>query len=178
MKETEVAERYSRALFLAAQESKASLDEVLKGLEDMNRSISTDDSLKSDLGNPLISLADKKSLVRQKLKARNSLLSNFLDLLIGKKREGVLPLILSRFHAQVEESQGLMKASVKSAAALDESAKKEIEKKLSAHFNKKVFIETSVHPELLAGIIVKAGDTVIDGSLSSRLKNLKASFQS
>ncbi len=178
MKETEASQRYAKALFLAVQDSKADLEPVRKGLEDINRSLISDELLKSELDNPLVSLSEKKKLIREKFKIGNALLINFMDLLVTKKRAGLLPLILSRFQAAVEESQGLMKAFVKSAAALEDASKNEIEKRLSVLFKKKVFIETSVHPELMAGIIVQAGDTVIDGSLLSRLKNLKASLQS
>ncbi|MBI4595452.1 MAG: F0F1 ATP synthase subunit delta [Candidatus Tectomicrobia bacterium] len=40
-------------------------------------------------------------------------------------------------------------------------------------FNKKIVLEMSVYPELISGIVVKAGDVVIDGSLKTQLKNLQ-----
>ena len=139
-----------------------------------------DPKLKADLQNPLIPLDQKKSNLRKKagLDGAPAALTNFLDLLLSKKRMDLLPLILARFEQSLEESQGVMKAFVKSASQLDQAAKQDIEKKLSQIFGKKMKIETSVDPELLAGVIIKAGDTLIDGSLRNKLKNLKASFAS
>ena len=178
MKETEASSRYARALFLAVRETKgASLEAARKGLEELYHKINADARLKVLLSNPRATLAEKRAAVKEKLKIREHLLDNFFDLLIAKKRTALLPMVLLHFQSFVEESQGVMKAYVKSAQALSESDKKAMEKRLSEIFGKKISIEVSVNPELLAGAIVKAGDTVIDGSMRSRLKNLKASFR-
>ena len=175
MKETAVAERYARALFLAVEQTQGTrLEAVQRGLEDIARKIGSDAKWKSDLESPIVPLSEKKKFIRKGLKIDPPLLLNFMDLLSAKKRTGLIPLILSRFHETVEESRGQVRAHVKSAVALEPAAKKEMEKKLSALFKKEVFIETSVNPELLAGVVVKAGDRVIDGSFRSRLKNLKS----
>ena len=175
MKETAVAERYARALFLAVdQTSSTGLEAVQKGLSEIARKMMFDAKWKSDLESPIVSISDKKNLIRKGLKIDQPLLLNFMDLLSAKKRTSLIPLILSRFHETVEASRGRVRAHVKSAAALDTAAKKEMETKLSALFKKEVFVEISVHPELLAGVIIQAGDTLIDGSFKSRLKNLKS----
>lgn len=175
MKETVVAERYARALFLAVEQTKgAILEDVHRGLEEIARKIGSDAKWKSDLESPVTPLSEKKNFIRKGLKIDQPLLLNFMDLLSAKKRTGLIPIILLRFHETVEESRGRVRAHVKSAVALDEAAKKEIEKKLSALFKKEVFIETSVNPELLAGVVIKAGDTVIDGSFKNRIENLKS----
>ena len=171
MKETSVAERYARALFLAVDQGTC-LADVQKGLEEIARKIESDVKLKSDLESPIVSLSEKRNLIRKELKI--PLLVNFMNLLSAKKRTKLIPLILSRFHETVLESLGRLRVRVKSAVALDASAEKEMETCLSAFFKKEVFIEISVNPELLAGVIIQAGDTVIDGSLQSRLKNLKS----
>ncbi|OGR87605.1 MAG: ATP synthase F1 subunit delta [Elusimicrobia bacterium RIFCSPLOWO2_01_FULL_60_11] len=175
MKETAVAERYARALFLAAAERKGiDLQAVMLGLEDIARKLGSDAKGKSDLESPIVPLSEKKHFIRKGLKVTEPLLLNLLDLLAAKKRTGLIPLILSRFHETVEESRGRVRALVKSAAALDAAARKEMEKRLSALFKKDVFIEASVDPSLLAGVVIQAGDTVIDGSLRNRLKNLRS----
>ena len=178
MRETAVAERYAKALFLAIQDSKEiSWEDAKRDLVQINQTIASNDRLRMDLANPLLPFVQKKNILRKKMAKEDSkAVNNFIDLLVAKKRMNLLPLIVARFEQAVEESQGILKATVKSAAALDGAAKKEIEKKLSALFKKKVFLEASVAPELLGGLVIKAGDTVIDNSLRSKLKNLKVAL--
>ncbi|OGR84932.1 MAG: ATP synthase F1 subunit delta [Elusimicrobia bacterium RIFCSPLOWO2_01_FULL_54_10] len=135
MKETAVAGRYARALFLASQEARNA-------------------------------------------EAERSLILNFLDILKANKRLALLPLILARFQSETEKAQGRVRAQVRSAIPLDAAAQKEIEKALSAYFKKDVTVETTVEPGLLAGLVAQAGDTVIDGSLKNRLKNLQSILRS
>ena len=181
MKETEAAGRYARALLMAlAGNRQVSAREVHKHLSLLSRTLVSDPKIRAALRNPLVNPEKKKTLVRKNLElgagAESKILAHFLDLLIVKKRIDLLPLIAAKFEQALEESDGKLKAYVKSASALDDSAKKQIEEKLTRLFKKKVVIETSVNPELLAGIVVKAGDSVIDNSLRSCLKNLKNSI--
>ena len=99
---------------------------------------------------------------------------NFFELLLKKKRINLLPEILIHLELAVDRSKGVLKAYVKSAVLLDEKAKKEMERKLSLLFKMNTVIETSVDPELLAGVVIQAGDTRIDNSLKAQLKNLKS----
>jgi F-type H+-transporting ATPase subunit delta len=85
----------------------------------------------------------------------------------------LLPFISSELDRAIEEAQGSIKAYVKSATPLDETSKEQIRKGLEKILNKKILLEISVHPELLAGMVLQAGDTVIDNSLKSQLKNLE-----
>jgi F-type H+-transporting ATPase subunit delta len=185
MKETQVAERYARALYLALQENpSASSETVQKGLSRLAMALSADERLKASLGNPLLGAEKKKMLIAKSLnpgadassrqvESSTRILSNFLELLVAKKRMDLLPLIIARFEQALESSKGTMKAHVKSASALNENSKKRIEEELSRIFKKKIFVEASVNPELLAGVVVKAGDVVIDNSLESQLKNMR-----
>ena len=173
-----MAGRYARALFMAASEHEAvSPEKIRKELLRLAKLVGSDDKLKAALGNPLVGPEQKKDLVRKSLdpgsRERSKMLFNFLDLLISKKRIDLVPLIVAKFEQVLEESKGTMKAYVKSASTLDEISKKQIEEKLARLFKKKIFIEASLNPELLAGVVVKAGDVVIDNSLRSQLKSMK-----
>lgn len=178
MKETAVAERYSRALFEALAEKKTVLPETIKRqLGQVAQLVHSNEQIKIALENPLVPIGQKKMLLQKNLKTiltePKSPLFNFIDLLVSKKRLNLLPLILSKFEQMIEESRESIKAYVKSAAVLDQKMKNEIELKLSRLFKKNVKVETSVNPELLAGVVVQAGDTVIDNSLRTQLRNIK-----
>lgn len=181
MKEMAVAEKYAQALFLALEEKKTfSLEETGKQLAQISKFIHSNEQLKSVLQSPLIPLAQKSSWLKKNIdslfKKESSLLHNFLEILVSKKRLDLLPLIVSKFSKAVEESKKSVKCYVKTAGELDEKTKMQMEKKLSVLFGKSVALETSLHPELLAGVVVKAGDVVIDNSLRTQLKNMKSKF--
>lgn len=182
MKDTIAARRYAGALFLAIQsEGKTPLDQVQKELKLILQLTRTDAELSGVLAHALLSAEKKRAVLASALGftgKKYSLLSvNFVNLLINKKRMDLLPLILADFESLVDESNNTVKAQVKSAQALDDKAKREMEQKLSKLFDKRVLIENSVHPELLAGVVVKAGDTVIDNSLATQLKNMRQRFE-
>ena len=74
----------------------------------------------------------------------------------------------------MDESSGRLKASVQSAFALSDPDKINIAQKLSKIFQKEIFLDVAVNPALLAGMVIQTGDTVIDNSLRSQLKNMKS----
>ena len=182
MKETFVADRYSRALFLALEEQKgADPETVLRKLADIAGKLASDDKLRTDLNSQILSAEKKKKLLKDRLSAVMSdcpaVLLRFLDIVIDKKRAALLPLIVSRFEQALQESRQSAKAFVRSAAALDDKQKKAMEQKLSQMFGKKIEIESYVNPELIAGMVVQIGDTVIDNTLKSQLKKVKSRFE-
>lgn len=178
MKETVVAGRYSRALLLVLQEEKlVSFPTVHKQLGEIVRILDVNEKVKLVFQSSMVSVENKKKLLREIMNLAfdecSSILLNFMDIVILKKRLNLLPLILLKFEQMMEESKGELKACVKSATVLSEGAKNELERKLSQRFNKKIIIESSVSPELLAGVVVKTDNTILDNSLRMQLKNVK-----
>lgn len=98
--------------------------------------------------------------------------SNFLRLLGESRRLGFLPEIAARFRALKDEAEGTVDVTVTSAAAMPDGEREKIAAALAKRFNRKVRVHTQVDPELIGGAVVRAGDTVIDGSLKSRLERL------
>ena len=73
----------------------------------------------------------------------------------------------------MEESRSTMKAFIETATELNEDTRRNVERVLLQMFGKKVSLHVSIHPELLGGMIVRAGDLVLDNSLRSQLGNLR-----
>ncbi len=179
MKEISAARVYARALFVAAQSTKGLTPEKVQNeLLRVHQLIQSNQLLRAVLFHALIPIEKKKMLLRKTtgdaVGPLSPMVVNFLDLLLKKKRLDLLSLILHHFDQTMDESNGILKAALKSAAPLEALLKKEIENKLCSIFNKKIILEASVHPDLISGIVVKAGDVVIDGSLQTQLKNLQS----
>ncbi len=182
MKDTAATRRYAAALFGAAQTKGVTIDGVLAELKAALALTQSNAELSGALRHALLPAEQKKAALSKASasaggKKFSEITVNFLNLLIDKKRMDLLPLILGDFEVLVQDSKGMVRASVATPSALDEKSKKEMEERLSKVFGKKVMIENTVDASLLAGAVVKAGDTVIDNSLATQIKNMKLRFE-
>jgi F-type H+-transporting ATPase subunit delta len=181
MKETAAAQRYSQALFLAVAGQGQPPAEIQKQLQKSAQLIRTDARLAETLAHAFLPFEQKRAalfevLERERVGA-SALLLNFFKLLLEKKRIGLLPLIAAQFDQAVDGSLGRIRASVKSATPMDEPAREKMRKNLSAMLGKEAVIDWTVDSDLLAGVVVRAGDRVLDNSLKSQLKNLKTHLE-
>lgn len=103
-------------------------------------------------------------------------LQNFVKLLAENKRVGLLPeiaFLYEQFKANREKSVDVEVASV---FELDEEIKQNLSAKLSSLLDRDVTISTTIDKDLIGGVVVRAGDVVIDGSIRGRLNKLARSM--
>lgn len=164
-----LARRYAAALFLSASE-KGQAASVRQELSDAYRAVVGQlEALKS----PRTGVAAKKELVRKSLGAAvPARISHFFDLLIDKKRVGLLPHIVSDLGRIHDEHHGRVRAQVRAAAELSPAEADTLTQRLKRFSGKDVQLEVKVDPDLLGGLVVRMGDTVLDGSLQGKLKRL------
>ncbi len=82
------------------------------------------------------------------------------------------PEIAALYNELRARAEGTIDASVISAFALDDAQVNKLAKMLKKELNRDVNIESTVDPSIIGGVIIRAGDTVIDGSVAGRLQNL------
>jgi F-type H+-transporting ATPase subunit delta len=97
---------------------------------------------------------------------------NFVRTLAANRRLAYLPEISAQFEVLKDAAQGVADVTVTSAAALDAAEQKKLAAALEKRLKRKVRLHTEVDPGLIGGAIVRAGDLVIDGSLSTRLERI------
>ncbi len=97
---------------------------------------------------------------------------NLVKVLVEYGRLSLLPAISTAFEALKAKDEGVLQAEIISAVALEEKESKEIIQKLESRFEKKIEVENRVDPDLLGGMKIVVGDTVIDTSVKSQLQNL------
>jgi len=131
------------------------------------------------LTNPLYPLD-----IRQKVMAGmvvsmgvEKIMANFLNLLVEKKRAGILPEVAEEYQAMVDNEKNVSHGSVVSAIELSEELKAKVRKTLEKLTGKKVELTTSVDPSIIGGIIAKVGDLELDGSIRTQLASLKDSIK-
>jgi F-type H+-transporting ATPase subunit delta len=117
---------------------------------------------------------EKLDLIERVVAKRGSpLFTNFLRILARHERLDLLPLILKQSQLQYEVRSGRKRVQVASAAPLSADALQQIETRLAAAFPFQPVVEAAVDPALLGGLRIRVGDTVYDGSLRARLKQLR-----
>jgi F-type H+-transporting ATPase subunit delta len=92
--------------------------------------------------------------------------------LAANRRLAYLPEITALFEVMKDAAQGVADVTVTSAAALDAAQEQKLSAALEKRLRRKVRLQCAIDPQLLGGAIIRAGDLVIDGSLSTRLERI------
>jgi F-type H+-transporting ATPase subunit delta len=136
--------------------------------------------LRNFLSSPAVT-REAKHRVIEKLLARvggSKIVRNFLFVVIDHQRTQLLPEVIAAVQEEIKNREGITEAQVSSAVELSKTQKAEMEFTLERLTGKRVEAKFSLEPSLLGGAVVRLGDTVYDGSLRSRLNNLRARLAS
>ncbi|MEO0442425.1 MAG: F0F1 ATP synthase subunit delta [Pseudomonadota bacterium] len=96
----------------------------------------------------------------------------FIKVLAENNRLGLLPTIYNQYEVLKSRQQKFSEVEVTSAFALSDDTETAITDKLKTMLNNDVSLSTKIDKSILGGVIVRAGDTVIDGSVKGRLRKL------
>ena len=168
---TTIARPYALAIFDSAKE-KGQLAKVAEALQIIAAAVS-DPALASMIGNP--GVADDKiiALLTDLCGDRaSSEVGNFIKLLSEYNRLDVLPEIADLFDSYRAEEESTVEAEVISATALSDAQKTDIASGLKKRLGRDVTLQCSIDESLIGGAIIRAGDLVIDGSITSQLNKL------
>ena len=123
---------------------------------------------------PRIADGDKKELLKKVFDmALPRPLLNFLQVTVDKRRQRLLGAIGEEFHSLLDEHLGRAHVTVTLARTMDSAGLEELSEKLSALLGKEAIPHVRVNPAILGGVHLKTGDTVYDGTLRRRLKQLR-----
>jgi F-type H+-transporting ATPase subunit delta len=98
--------------------------------------------------------------------------ANFVRTLAANHRLAYLPEISEQFETLKDTDQGVTDVTVTSATALSEAQQQQLSAAMEKRLRRKVRLRSEVDPALIGGAILRSGDLVIDGSLSSRLQRI------
>ncbi|MGE5626826.1 MAG: F0F1 ATP synthase subunit delta [Solirubrobacterales bacterium] len=165
--------RYALALYQAAEE-KGKVDQFLAELKRIVELINGDDDFKLLIEHPHVSTSNKKKLFEDLFKGKieDDILS-FLNLLIEKKRILELSNMLVQMEKIYLEKHDTSIAEVTTVLPLAADEKDELINKLQKKFNKKIILQEVIDKEILGGVYVKVDNEVIDGTIKSKLEEMK-----
>lgn len=166
--------RYAKALFDLGEEKKQT-DRILKDLDNFTSTWEQSDELSKLFSNPDLPRDAKKKVLVAVLDrlAAAPVVKSTLSLLADRNRLQHVPAVAAAFRALVEEQTGTVRAQVTTAKAMPDSYFAELQKALAQVTGKNVVLDKSEDPTLIAGVVARVGDKVFDGSVRTRLDELK-----
>ncbi len=172
---TTVARPYAKAAFDFALEN----SDIAKWQEMLvfTSEVSKNDTIRSVLASAMApeSLAELfNNVCEDQLNTHGQ---NFIKVLAENNRLSALPDISKQFNILKKEYDKEIDVDVTSAVELSSEQQDKMSAALEKRLARKVKLICNVDPALVAGVIIKAGDTVIDGSVNSKLNRLSDALQ-
>ena len=169
-----VARRYANALLELGAEL-GQTDALVEEIGAVAESYASSPELQDALENPLFPYATKKNILAELGKAigLGQTAQNALFLLNDRRRMRVLPGIAQLLREMSDKRKGLLRAEVVTAAPLAEAYYVRLQQQLEKMTGRKIVLDKREDPTILAGVITRIGDTIYDGSLRSRLHEIK-----
>jgi F-type H+-transporting ATPase subunit delta len=175
---TRAARRYAATLLEVGKER----DEVKALLDDMNfinNTINDSRELALFVQSPIIKYEDKQAVL-EKLFGKQVQEStwSFIQLLIRKKRIGILHQVAQAYIEKYKKYAGIIDVEVSVAYELNSSQKKALYNALEKVTSQKADLSIHKDESLRGGMAVRIGDTVIDGTVRHKLQELEQTFHS
>ena len=143
-------------------------------INDIASAVRRDRTLRRFLASPKIAPRLKKQILSKALDDRvPRIFLRYLEALIDNRRQTLIPEIAGAYSDLLEEREGRVHAEVTVARNVDADGEGSIARNLSRALGKTVVPHLSVDPTIIGGIVVRVGDTVIDGSVRRRLALLR-----
>jgi F-type H+-transporting ATPase subunit delta len=162
-----VARHYALA-FYPLVESK--FQETIEILEGVSRVLEEAQGLGSFLNHPLFKIEDKEAILfRIPGVEASPEVSRMLTFLIEKKRLDLLQDILDELHKVRFEKELIEEVVIKSAYPLSSEEKAALIERIASVSGKKVAPQFLIEEGLIAGLVIKNGNEIIDGSFKSIL---------
>ena len=168
----EIATVYARSLFeVAAEQDK--LDLVREQVGEFADAVSENRELQIFLFSPYFSTEEKADGLDRALTDVDPVVENFLKLLIEKHRMPVIFRIRAEYDQLWEEENKLLPVEITSAIELPDETVKQLGDQISEQTGRTVELSSNVNPEILGGIVVQVGNSVLDASIRTRLERLR-----
>ena len=168
----EIAEVYGRSLFAVAQEHDK-LDEIREQLGQFADALAEDRELQVFFFSPYFSTPEKVDGLSKAVTDADETIVNFLTLLIEKHRMPAIFRVRRAYDALWEEEHKLLPVEITSAVELDPETVERLGREVGEQTGRKVELTATVDPDVLGGIVLRVGNSILDASIRTRLENLR-----
>ncbi len=167
--------RYANAMADIAL-AQGAAEPAAKQLHEFGAAYAQSAELRTFLASPAVSTEAKHAVI-EKIVARlgaSKIIRNFLLVIADHRRTQLIPEVIAAFHEVIRQRQGVAEAVVSTAVEVSAAQKKEMAATLARLTGRKIEAKYALDPALLGGAVVRIGDTIYDGSLRSRLNEMRA----
>jgi F-type H+-transporting ATPase subunit delta len=174
MRDTTIARNYAEALLALARKANdlAGYGSMMNAVAD---AMQRDASLRLFLESPRVSAQEKNAVLARAFQDRMPrLFVLYLQTLVKKRRQMLIPQIAVEYASLVDEIEGRIHAQVTVAREPSDADRAEIAAQLTRALGRQVVPHVAVNPAILGGLVVRVGDTVMDGSVRRRLSQLRS----
>jgi F-type H+-transporting ATPase subunit delta len=168
----ELAQVYARSLFQVALEQ-GRLDEIREQLGQFADALDEHRELAVFFFSPYFSSAEKQQSLSTLLDGADEIFLNFLALLIENHRMPVIFRIRHDYERLWDEENKTLPVEITSAIALDEATTESLGKTIGERAGRKVTLAARVDPDILGGIVIRVGNSILDASIRNRLEQLR-----
>jgi F-type H+-transporting ATPase subunit delta len=167
-------EGYARALFEIAR-AEGTLDEVEDELFRFARSYESSDALRNALTDEQIPAGKRQAIVEDLLGGKaTGTTTQLVSMVVGSGRGRDLPAIIDKLVARASSAKNLELAEVRTAVPLTSDQQARLTAAIVNATGKAVNLKVVVDPSVIGGVVATVGDTVIDGSVRTRIDQLKS----
>ena len=167
-----LARPYAKAAFAYASEQNAT-DTWSNALQLLSAAVQ-DEAFSAYLNRPELTPAEQVGLFTKVLgEDQSAALSNFLTLLAENDRVILLPEIATEYEQLKSQNNNSLEVEIESAFPMDARQEHILAHALEKRFNRTVHVTVNVNPALIAGVVIRAGDQVIDDSALNTLEKMR-----
>lgn len=172
MREATIARNYAEALLTLA--TKAENREGFGGMiRDVANAITNDATVHRFLDSPRVSYEEKNEILSKAFGDRvPRVFLRFLQTVVHNRRQMLIPVIATEYSDLVDVAEGRVHADVTVAVPMGAEEMGKVGQQLSRALGKTVVPHVTVDAAIMGGIVVRIGDTVMDGSVRRRLNKL------
>ncbi len=164
---------YAEALFNVAR-AEGTLADVEDELFRFSQTLQGSDDLREALTDPAIPVARRQQIVEDLLGGKaTSTTSALVSMVVGTGRARELPAIIRELVEMSAAEANKAVAEVRSAVPLNQDQRDRLAKALGEATGRQVTLKVVGDPSLLGGVVAQVGDTVIDGSVRTKLERLR-----
>lgn len=177
MSVTRISSRYAKSLLdLALEQNK--LERVLEDVQALKKAAGQRDLLLL-LKSPIVNPSKKATILKEIFEGKfDELTMAFVNLIVDKGRESVLPEIADAFIEQYREMKNISTIKLITATPWNDAQIEGIRKKILGTDNSKQAVEiiSSVNPDLIGGFVIEFGDKLYNASVAHKLEQLRKEF--
>jgi F-type H+-transporting ATPase subunit delta len=173
MRDPTIARNYAQALIELGRKANA-VDAFGVTLNALATAVREQPVLRRFLEAPQVTETAKRDVLRKSLTGlAPATFVRFVEKVVSNRRQMLIPQIAIEYADLVDQQEGRVHATVTVARASQAADTDALSKRLSEALGKTVLAHVEVNPAILGGIVVRVGDTVMDGSVRRKLGALR-----